>query len=521
MSRTKSACHWLTVAVLMVMALPALLRAAPVVTAPKTESKEAPKVPSAQGKITERWYLLQFQGSRAGHMWVREEEAPDALREWTTMEMSIKRGETVVSVKVESTVVEDPNGTLRSITSSMSLGAAPTVTKYEFKGDKVEVTTTTGGKSTTNTVDRPEGDWVGPIAAEKQAAKQLAAGATEIKVRTLDASLGLKPIEYTRTVDDRAAKIEVLGKVVPAVKWTSTVDIMPGVETTEYVDGEGQPLKTEINFGVMKMDLVACDKRMALSQVNPPELMASTLVEMDEPIANPRELLDAAYELTIKQGKFPVLHSTSVQRSKANTPTRAFIRIQMSRPTPAPEADFNKVEYRQANALVDKDDDVIRRLAAEATGGMTGVINNNDVAERMRQYVYDFIQNKSLGVGFASASQVARTGEGDCSEHAVLLCAMLRSANIPSRVASGLVYVDEFGGKRNVFGYHMWTQALLDIQGMRRWVDLDATISKMHPFDAAHICLDVSSLADTESLNSMVTLAPIIGQLKIKVQKLE
>ena len=44
----------------------------------------------------------------------------------------------------------------------------------------------------------------------------------------------------------------------------------------------------------------------------------------------------------------------------------------------------------------------------------------------------------------------------------VLLAAMLRAAEIPSRVAVGVIYVERFAGERDVFGYHMWTQALID-----------------------------------------------------------
>ena len=33
---------------------------------------------------------------------------------------------------------------------------------------------------------------------------------------------------------------------------------------------------------------------------------------------------------------------------------------------------------------------------------------------------------------------------------------------IPTRVATGLVYADEFEGKKDVLVYHMWTQFYLD-----------------------------------------------------------
>ena len=86
----------------------------------------------------------------------------------------------------------------------------------------------------------------------------------------------------------------------------------------------------------------------------------------------------------------------------------------------------------------------------------------------------------------------ARTGSGDCTEHAVLLAALLKARMIPSRVCHGLVYVElggsaingqaEVDAEGNVidsaasgdgqFGWHMWSQALIN----GHWHDLDATL---------------------------------------------
>ena len=90
-------------------------------------------------------------------------------------------------------------------------------------------------------------------------------------------------------------------------------------------------------------------------------------------------------------------------------------------------------------------------------------------AEAMRAFVFDYIEEKNLSTAFASASEVARTRIGDCSEHGVLLAAMLRADGIPARVAHGLVFVPGFGKKKQgAFGWHMWTQAMIDGAGRCR-----------------------------------------------------
>ena len=116
-----------------------------------------------------------------------------------------------------------------------------------------------------------------------------------------------------------------------------------------------------------------------------------------------------------------------------------------------------------------------------------------------------------MSTAFASASQVARTKEGDCSEHAVLLCGVLRAANIPSRGVMGMVYVSNIGGPNGVFGWHMWSQALLD----GAWVDLDATLTT--PFSVGHIATTTTSLSDEEFGAEMAGIISSIGNLEVEI----
>ena len=87
----------------------------------------------------------------------------------------------------------------------------------------------------------------------------------------------------------------------------------------------------------------------------------------------------------------------------------------------------------------------------------------------------------------ATASEVAESLSGDCTEHAVLLAAMLRARQIPSRVVVGLVYAE----KLEAFGGHMWTEAYLD----GHWLPLDATLG-MGGIGSGHLKVADSSLLD-------------------------
>jgi len=156
---------------------------------------------------------------------------------------------------------------------------------------------------------------------------------------------------------------------------------------------------------------------------------------------------------------------------------------------------------------------MIRKLAARAVAKAGD--DPAARAESIRAFVHDYISAKNLDTAFATASEVARLKRGDCSEHGVLLCALLRSNGIPARVATGLVYADQFAGAADIFGWHMWTQALID----DRWVDYDATLPVR--YDAAHILTGVSALAESDGLNDFTNAMLLIGNLVVEVESVE
>ena len=109
-------------------------------------------------------------------------------------------------------------------------------------------------------------------------------------------------------------------------------------------------------------------------------------------------------------------------------------------------------------------------------------------------------------------AEVAKSREGDCTEHAVLLAALLRARGVPARVAIGLVYV----AKSQAFGFHMWTEAWVD----RGWLPLDATLGQ-GGIGGGHLKLRHTSLSESAGLGSFLPVAEVMGQLKIEVLEVQ
>ncbi len=472
---------------------------------------------SAARADEERWYVVQFMGSRAGWLRMAEIEVEDGnLRTETEMRLEIKRGLTVISVALSTSFLETAQGEPVRMESVMDMGGV-TRTKFEFLDDgRIRVRTATATGSHERFEPAPQKEWLTPGQAGERVGAYLEEGDEEFSIATMDPSAGASVIT-TRYRVIESTKVEALGKTVPAMKWEVTQDYMPGVTSVEFVDEDGELLRSEQAVGGMKLTILASDKELATSNLEPAEIMASTLVRPNRSIKNPRQTQRAVYIIDAGDGlEIPTAGAQHAQRLGDN---RWRVTIDLEKVATADKETAAESAYRTPSSMIDSEDAQIIKLTDRAL--RSAGESPAERAEAIRRFVHRHINSKNLGVGFASASQVCRTGEGDCTEHAVLTAAMLRAAGIPSRTVSGLIYVDQFLGENNIFGYHMWTQALLEEDGTTRWVDLDATLGDETPYDAAHIALDISSLADGEIVNSMAGLAPALGNLRVQVKSIE
>jgi len=165
--------------------------------------------------------------------------------------------------------------------------------------------------------------------------------------------------------------------------------------------------------------------------------------------------------------------------------------------------------YLAASSVANHKDPVVAKLATEAAGDEK---DHRKLAEKLCRFARRYVQSKSLNVGFATASEVARSKEGDCTEHGILLAALGRACGIPTRVVTGVVYADEFGGKKGVFVGHMWTQFWID----GWWVDLDAARGEV-VVDPTHIALSLSEAGDSSIADMVSSVWLNLGKLQITV----
>jgi len=163
------------------------------------------------------------------------------------------------------------------------------------------------------------------------------------------------------------------------------------------------------------------------------------------------------------------------------------------------------LEAMEPTRFLQSDNEQIIDLARSAVGSTKDAA---EAARKIEAFVSQYIENRSLSVGYASAAEVVASRQGDCTEFAVLTAAMCRAVGIPAQVVAGVAYVDDFLGQQG-FGGHAWTQAYIG----GKWVGLDASFrgGGRGGYDAGHIILAAGNGGPGDLLN----LAPTLGQFKI------
>lgn len=472
----------------------------------------------------DRWFAVELSGQRAGWMHNVQTTVGGRITTRDEVRFEMGRADSPMSIRVESEFVETKDGKPVSAHAVMRLGATPTVMDAVYEEKGIKVTLTQSGKATVSERPLPAGTWLTPAAANDYVRQRLAAGAEKIVVRTVDPGSAMDPAAMLAPAtithsDCRAESVKAMGKEVKATRCITTSDTQPGVESVEFLDGEGIPVRSETVLGAFKIVAVAADEKSAKTRGAAPEMMVNTFVKPDRRIEGARGTALGVYDVSVPEGKLPALPSTAGQKFEVTGGSTGRLTVDAKHPAAATAEDVKDGAYLAASPMIDSKDEKVKSLAEAAVKGAGA--DKPERAEVMRKFVHRYITDKDLTVGFGTASETARSKRGDCTEHAVLLAALLRADGIPSRVACGLVYADRFAGASDIFGYHMWTQALLSAGGEQRWVDLDATLSESVPFDATHIALAVTPLADGGSQDALVAIATSIGRLRIKVESVK
>ena len=467
--------------------------------------------------IEDDWYGLTISEAKSGWLHITLEEDGDLLRSTSTQQLELSRGGIVIEIEVVNEFVETKKGKPISVHTMQEAMGQVSESTWKFMDTEIEMTSIAGGTPVTKKMPMPKGDWMTPQVVAQYIKEELAKGVSTIAYQTLSPELGPTVVTFVLTKLSEGER-DVMGKTQKITTWKTENDAIPITGIDSY-DSTGKKIETIMNAGFGEMKNTLMTKQAAQSPVGEvPELMVKMFIEPSQKIKSDGSVRKIEMIAKSKDGT-PVLFPTSgYQTTVANADGSCTVVLDLDQPQIATAEEMNDPQFLSKTALCDGTDAAVVALAKEAVKNLPSNASTFDRAEAMRKFVYQFITNKGYGNAFASASQVARDPSGDCSEHGVLLCGLLRASGIPSRGVMGVVYISpdlaNFGKANGVFGWHFWTQALVD----GKWLDFDATLPEQ--FSVGHIASTTSSL-QAESVNAdMAGIMALIGNTDIEVVKI-
>lgn len=464
--------------------------------------------------VEERFYTLSLAGNPCGRSSERVEKDGERFRSTSRIEMRFARLGQETTIDLVTEFIEDARG--EAIEATVAQKGAATV-RYVFETQR-KVRVERGAAR--ETVEFGDDAWLTPREVSAFVEARHKAKAAEIRFKTIDmqsgfvvAEIGMKRVgEAERTAHGRPVKV---------VRYESRSSVQP-IASNEFYDAEGELVEssTAIGLGELASRLASraeADDSYARASF---DLLSGTFVK-SEPIARyaSQEVLDL--EITATGGELIDLPTSGAQRFQRTSAKSARVDVRLTRGSIPEEDDEASQRWLKPNELIDSDSDEVRALLAQAK--LDPKSTPYDRANALRALVSRHLRVKNLATAFGSASEAARTQSGDCTEHAVLLAALLRAEGIPSRVASGLVYVPDIGGSGPGWGWHLWTQALVgsplvDGKAGNRWVDFDATVAgARRGYHTAHILVATSDLAGGATDPAFSKAVTLIGGLSIKV----
>jgi hypothetical protein len=462
------------------------------------------------------WDVLFFQGGRVGYTHTVVEptlaNGRKLLRINSTSKLSLKRFGQVTEQNFEMESLESPEGQLVEFKTVTAMGPTPMLTtgKLDDRGN-LKITMSAGEKSTTTEIAwSPK--YRGIFGAERELSERPMVEGDSREFRTLvpvlnqlaAVKLVARGKEPTRLLDGTEPEL---------MRIDSITTLADGNElaTAIWTDDTGKTLKTRTE--AMQQETYRTTERVARTEATAAQkfdLGFDTMIPIDIPATSLHAAGQARYRLTLDRGD-PVKAFVNCpqQTVKSLGPDSAELVVRSIRPeTPlASKTEIDRPQTADAapNALIQSDDPRVESLANSVARQTE---DPWQIAVALEKLVHDTVNEKNFSQAFASAAEVAESREGDCSEHAVLLAALLRARGIPARVAAGLVYVEA----AHAFGYHMWTEAFI----RDRWIPLDATLAK-GGIGAGHLKLFSSNLNGTGAYSSFLPVAQVLGRLKIKL----
>jgi len=436
-------------------------------------------------RVTDEWFGIYQQDRKIGyaHSRISPEEDTYHLYEESELDIlalgSLQRVRTIInSYSARNYLLKYFDFTLQSDMTTMKIKGA-------VVGKQLVLHITTGGQERTQRIPLTSYPYLSPNVKPALVLLGLEPGKKYIFPLFSPSSMNT---EMATVIVESQERIKIGNSEQTVYKLRETFQ---GMETLAWITQDGATLREESALGyvLLKENMIEAKK---LDKRGPAvDIIALTMIPSN-PIKNSSQVryLKAKLQGTALndfqlEGDWQTLIDTTVEIRMQDLPVAYRL----------PYRGTDQEAYLQPNALIQSDN---KKIMAQAKQILAGESNAREAAHKLNQWVFESVQKLPV-VSIPSALEVLQSRAGDCNEHTALFTALARASGIPTRMAAGIVYMD------NGFYYHAWPEVWLD-----GWVPVDPTFNQF-PADATHIRFV------TGNLDKQSEILRLVGKLRVEV----
>lgn len=414
---------------------------------------------------------------------------------------------TQVEMRCESLRSQD--GQVDGFQYEVSLGPEPQRTVGRIQGGRLLLEITAAGTTSTRRLDWP-GDCEGIFGVEHSLRRNPLQPGQRRKIHVfLPMVDAVAPVELTADGYEVTSLLQRRERLLAVSSRTSLPDGQV-MKTRLWINPSGEILKSRT--AALGQEVYRTDRRTAERSggTAPLDVGLGLIVKTEGVPDDIHRLAEMTYVVKLQQDDpSRILGPAPGQTVRALGPKMAAVTVRAVRPDSAVESlvdpDPPTDRDSEPSSALQSDDASIVELARRVAPDQSDPWR---LAVALERFVHDYVESNDFSHVFATALEVAENRQGDCTEYAVLLAALCRARDIPSRIAVGLVYVPE----REGFLYHMWNTVWIE----DRWVPLDATLG-LGGTGAGHLTLGISDMHGTSVYVSLLPVLKVMGRLTVDV----
>ncbi len=448
---------------------------------------------------TEAWFEFHFHGKKVGFLYALDEpttvDGKPAIHSLRRSVLTVRRADQVIRMESDTDAWSEPSGRPIRFTHLRNEGGAVRKLEGERKGDTFVVRVDVGGTLTEK--KHPfSADLVLSAALDSTFKRDLVVGKEAKGQALLEEDGEIRP--YTLEVTGKEGELFVVeGEVA-------------GIKSIDRVRANGTTVRTVVER--LGAEFTEVTREKALAVVDPTDIFTAAHLRAGTRLPRTEKLDELVVRLSGRSGRAPKVIEGERQKLSQRLKGSVELRVAAEKaPARAPKLGA-KPSAKVAPFLAATPYEAIadERIVTAAKAAVGDATDTWTAARRINTFVYTRITNKSLAQAFSTAIEALESREGDCTEHAVLFSALAKAVGIPTRLITGLVYVDR--KDEGVFGYHEWVEVWMG----DRWVSMDPTFGQ-DLADVTHVKFS-QGLSDADGLREAgVVAAELFGDLELAV----